>query len=803
MFCRRTRIALAGVVSLLLLAVLALALLGGAGDASAQGPTDYDTNNNGLIDVTTLAQLNAIRYDLDGSGAADSATDNTAYAAGYPNPVTGMGCPGDTCTGYELRANLDFDTSGNDDVADAPYANWTPIGTATTTPFSTTPFTATFDGNDHTIANLAINLTTSTTNGGGFVGLFGDSSGTIRDVGLVDVNITNTRTGSDPLIGWGRTGGLAGRNNTGGTVSGSYVTGSVTHSQGAHSGTVGCLVGYSDGTVSDSYAACDATALGALVPGDGGPNLGGLVGYNGNSGTIRNSYATGSVTPNSAGRSRAGGLAGQSGGTITSSYATGNVAPTGGVVGSAQSAAGGLVGAGSGNIIGSWASGNAASAAPEATVGGLVGRIRFSGVEFVRASYATGDVSASGADSKVGGLIGNLRMDPGNTAVNTIYATYATGAVANTGGGSDSHTGGLVGRVQEAPDVVHSYWNSETSGQSDSAAGEGKTTAELRRPTSYAGIYANWNVDLDNADGNDILTNGGDDPWDFGTAAQYPVLKYDGQDICQQGRVCLGPVDTEEPEAPPIIYNLNIRFDARRIALPEGHTASYRVRLAGPPSGSSKISIRSDNPDVSPSPAELTFTAANWNQWQTVKISIAGDANSTDESATLAHYGPNRGYGSVLVSVTDTGDSRQAGDTTPPALTVVTEPGARWGVTVGATVPADLAADGVVRVSSAYGAPRTATGYSLGRNGVAQAIVSIAGPADVPASGLTVCLPVARALADEAGERTLTLLRYADAESGAGWQAAPGAEYDAVGRRVCAGGVTEFGAFASAYVLPQ
>ena len=259
-----------------------------------------------------------------------------------------------------------------------------------------------------------------------------------------------------------------------------------------------------------------------------------------------------------------------------------------------------------------------------------------------------------------------------------------------------------------------------------------------------------------------------------------------------------------EPERPPIIYNLNIRFDARRIALPEGHTASYRVRLAGRPAGrGATIRIRSDNPDVTPSPDELRFTAADWEQWQTVSIAIAGDANHTDESATLAHYGPNRGYGSVLVSVTDTGDSRQAGDTLAPALTVVTEPGARWGVTVTPTAPADLTAHGVVRVSPAYGVPRTATGYGLGRNGAAQAIVSIAAPADVPASGLTVCLPVARALAEEAGERRLTLLRYVDAESGGGWQAVLGAEYDAAAQSVCAAGVTGFGAFAAAYVLPQ
>ena len=259
-----------------------------------------------------------------------------------------------------------------------------------------------------------------------------------------------------------------------------------------------------------------------------------------------------------------------------------------------------------------------------------------------------------------------------------------------------------------------------------------------------------------------------------------------------------------EPERPPIIYNLNIRFDARRIALPEGHTASYRVRLAGRPAGrGATIRIRSDNPDVQPDPTELRFTAADWEQWQTVSIAIAGDANHTDESATLAHYGPNRGYGSVLVSVTDTGDSRQAGDTLAPALTVITEPGARWGVTVTPTAPADLAAHGVVRVSPAYGVPRTAAGYGLGRNGAAQAIVSIAAPADVPASGLTVCLPVARALAEEAGERRLTLLRYGDADTGGGWQAVSGAEYDAVGRSVCAAGVTGFGAFAAAYILPQ
>ena len=114
------RIALAGAVPLLLL-LAALALFGGPGDSDASSHwIDYDTNDNNLIDVKTLDQLNAIRHDLDGDGDASHAE----YIAAFPNrdnTAPGlMGCP-DDCTGYELMNDLDFDTSGNDDVADTPY----------------------------------------------------------------------------------------------------------------------------------------------------------------------------------------------------------------------------------------------------------------------------------------------------------------------------------------------------------------------------------------------------------------------------------------------------------------------------------------------------------------------------------------------------------------------------------------------------------------------------------------------------------------------------------------------------------
>ena len=54
-----------------------------------------------------------------------------------------------------------------------------------------------------------------------------------------------------------------------------------------------------------------------------------------------------------------------------------------------------------------------------------------------------------------------------------------------------------------------------------------KTTAELVSITGYTGIYENWNINIDGQPGND-------DPWNFGTVNQYPVLKYDGMDTTVQ-----------------------------------------------------------------------------------------------------------------------------------------------------------------------------------------------------------------------------------------------------------------------------
>ena len=415
-------------------------------NASTPAEIDYDTDNDGLIEISNLAQLNAIRWDLDGDGSPYSG----AYQSAFPNATDGMGCPSSGCTGYELTANLDFDTNGNGnaDAGDAYWNNgqgWTPIGEYNN------EFSATFHGNDHTIANLYI------INWPYPSGLFGetDTRSNIKKIGLVGVNVDDN--------------------------SGSQFSGSAR----------GGLVGVNAGAISDSYVAGSGSQVTGRI------DIGGLAGSN--SGSIIRSYATADVT----GDYYVGGLVGENRGSITDCYATGNVT---GIVGDGDfyGSIGGLTGGSQGpantaSITRSYASGDVKGSSG---VGGLVGSMR----NPITASYATGNVTGN---TRVGGLVGGT-----STFSTTITASYSTGSVIG-----NSDVGGLVGyNFTDGLQVIASYWDTQTSGQSTSAGGEGKTTIELQSPTDYTGIYTTWNLDL-NGDGTP------DDPWNFGTSSQYPTLK--------------------------------------------------------------------------------------------------------------------------------------------------------------------------------------------------------------------------------------------------------------------------------------
>ena len=160
-------------------------------------------------------------------------------------------------------------------------------------------------------------------------------------------------------------------------------------------------------------------------------------------------------------------------------------------------------------------------------VGGLVGS---SNAGSIASSYSTAYVSGT---SNFGGLLG-YRYN------GSVTDSYSTGRVVRSTG-SATTIGGLIGgeRATASGTVSNSYWDTSTSGQTTSAGGSGvvgKTTRQLQSVTSYTGIYANWNANLDGVTGND-------NPWTFGNKMQYPMLDYKDMSTDPQGGQAMGIPD--------------------------------------------------------------------------------------------------------------------------------------------------------------------------------------------------------------------------------------------------------------------
>ena len=536
------------VVSLTIAALFGLT--SGMGNISAQSPTDYDTDNNRLIEIAHLEQLDAIRWDLNGDGVADTPANADAYAAAFPSADEGMGCPENHCEGYELTRSLDFNdassyASGAVNAAWMQGNGWLPIGGLYPSGGSAR-FNSLFEGNNHTIANLFIDYISSDVSGKRVVaGLFGENTGEISRIGVVDVNMNvNVNANSKAMGGDTHIGGLVGINN--GNVLSSYATGGVSgHSYvGAlvgHNGGditfsyatskvegdywVGGLAGTNSGSITFSYATGSVTSeavFGGLVGGNSGSIIsshatgnvtgdypaeqgliggfaGGLVGINyGDEGNITSSYATGKVT----GNDFSGGLVGTNDGSIISSYATGSIRGWRNI--------GGLVGTNSGSIISSHATN---SVVGESFSGGLVGHNHEGSIT---SSYATGNVvgmkwywdvgggitrfytSDSATRSNLGGLVGS-----NDGSITSSYAAGSVSGYRNIGGlvgiseggsitfsyatsnvSGDSHIaiGGLIGKIIEG-DIRNSYWDVQTSMQSI-GVGEGITAGVEGKTTA-------------------------------------------------------------------------------------------------------------------------------------------------------------------------------------------------------------------------------------------------------------------------------------------------------------------------------
>ncbi len=378
-----------------------------------------DSDGDGLIEISTRAQLNAIRYDLDGNGSADSAGYQTIYAAaGWEE--TPVCLTGTACRGYELTADID--------LAGSSTNQWHPIGNCGTngnclesSSNDDNAFTGILEGNGHTIRNIYIRGITETPDDRlDALGLFGLLDGaTIRNLKIAEVDIVATYNAASPSD--------IGDENSIGTLA-AAVTGNsaviavtVTDSddnpdlQGANRGDnqyVGGLTGRILGTTVIRASSTDVMVTGGNGSKD---NVGGLTGGQSTSSSIIiASYASGTVTDQAGDDDSVGGLVGlQDGGSIVASYASGTVIDRAG---------------------------------KSDNVGGLVGWQLFSAIV---ASYASGAVTDElGETDTIGGLVGWQ-------LAGTIVASYANGNV-NDQAGENDHIGGLVGHQQNSA-IVASY----------------------------------------------------------------------------------------------------------------------------------------------------------------------------------------------------------------------------------------------------------------------------------------------------------------------------------------------------------
>ncbi|MFW6037966.1 MAG: GLUG motif-containing protein, partial [Candidatus Saliniplasma sp.] len=229
-------------------------------------------------------------------------------------------------------------------------------------------------------------------------------------------------------------------------------------------------------------------------------------------------------------------------------------------------------------------------------VGGLIGSNAHDAT--ISSSYA--NVNVNGDDSRIGGLVGNNWFG-------MVINSYSTGEVSGVG-----EAGGLIGYNHGT--VENSFWDNETSGQTTSEGGTGKTTAEMKSYETFT------NTD----------TVGLDEPWDIDVIAapdienDYPYLNWDAGNspvwyIEQTGYAVSFDVSVEDINAggQPIvvIYNAEDQF-------------------GGPLDSSYNVSIEiGDGSEVVTLSFEGGETSYEWEQITesdeyTVEVTIDGESGS-------------------------------------------------------------------------------------------------------------------------------------------------------------------------------
>ncbi|MCK4886548.1 MAG: hypothetical protein KAS96_04110 [Planctomycetes bacterium] len=354
-------------------------------------------------------------------------------------PRYSLGGSGSEVDPFVIRSREDFDMFTSEDsywadgiyirletdinLADITYttAVIAPDTDNATLDYQGTVFAGSLDGKGHVISNLTIDAGAVEND---YLGLFGqlDHNSVIKNLSIQEYDIASE---TRPYY----IGGLTGMNY--GIISNCDATGQISLNGGV---SIGGLAGRSEGYVSNCH-----TSVNITTQNDACGSIGGLIGTNvnvGGSAVIYKCYASGSIT----GGNNSGSL-------------------------------GGLVGTNfySGEINNCYATTSVTSGLYSDEIGGLTGT-NYSG--YINNSYATGNVTGN---SEVGGLCGR------HTVTSEIHTSYSTGLVTG-----NADVGGLIGiKVGSTSITANCFWDIETSGQANSAGGEGKTTAEMKQRTTF------------------------------------------------------------------------------------------------------------------------------------------------------------------------------------------------------------------------------------------------------------------------------------------------------------------------------
>ncbi|MDP6770517.1 MAG: Ig-like domain-containing protein, partial [Anaerolineales bacterium] len=381
---------------------------------------DIEGINMELYTATSLTNGTKYYYRISAMDNVGNESNKTADLIVTPdNPTaTAPSGSGTSADPYQITtlANLNWISKNLDsfddhfiqtaDIDAASTSSWYggagffPIGTES--PF----FTGTYDGGNYKISNLHINKHNSRYIG--FVGSTtdnGSGGATIKNLGLVDVNITVGNV--EDSYG----GGIAGFNYKS-DIENCYVTGTITSEE---DGDTGLLLGINYlGNVSKSYSSGTVTV-------QAGTNVGGLIGHNYRA-TVKNSFSTGTVI----GSKKVGGLVGVS-------YSNGTDHP---LIENSYSRA---------NVTGSTYQG----------IGGLLGEHGWQGGT-VTNSYSTGTVTSgsTGDYDGVGGFSGTNTTTSNTSINNSFWDTESSGKSTGIGSGASS---GVTGKTTSEMKTLSTY----------------------------------------------------------------------------------------------------------------------------------------------------------------------------------------------------------------------------------------------------------------------------------------------------------------------------------------------------------